>query len=43
MENKQIETIGDTSISIRVKNALKPLLGNNWIEGQIIFIDNKSS
>ncbi len=35
-----IEAIGDTSVSIQVKNALRPLLGNNWIEGQIIFIDN---
>jgi S-adenosylmethionine hydrolase len=37
---KKIETIGDANVSIRVKNPLKPLLGNNWIEGQIIFIDN---
>ena len=35
-----IEEVGDTSVSIQVKNPLKPLLGNNWIEGQIIFIDN---
>ena len=32
--------IGDSSVSIEVKNHLRPLLGNNWIEGQIIFIDN---
>ncbi len=32
--------IGNTNISINVKNPLRPLLGNNWIEGQIIFIDN---
>jgi len=37
---KSIEEIGDPSISIEVKNPLRPLLGNNWIEGQIIFIDN---
>lgn len=37
---KTIEEVGDTSISIHVKNALRPMLGNNWIEGQIIFIDN---
>jgi S-adenosylmethionine hydrolase len=37
---KTIEDIGDPSISIEVKNPLRPLLGNNWIEGQIIFIDN---
>ncbi|MEO6582983.1 MAG: SAM-dependent chlorinase/fluorinase [Ferruginibacter sp.] len=35
-----IEEVGDASISIHVKNPLRPLLGQNWIEGQIIFIDN---
>ena len=33
-------SIGDPGISIEVKNPLRALLGNNWIEGQIIFIDN---
>ena len=37
---KKMEEIGDPSISIEVKNPLRPMLGNNWIEGQIIFIDN---
>lgn len=37
---KKLENIGDASVSIHVKNPLKPLLGNNWIEGQIIFTDN---
>jgi S-adenosylmethionine hydrolase len=37
---KKIEQLGDTAVSIQVKNPLKPLLGNNWIEGQIIFVDN---
>jgi S-adenosylmethionine hydrolase len=37
---KTIDEIGDPSVSIEVKNPLRPLLGNNWIEGQIIFIDN---
>lgn len=37
---KKIEEIGDGSISIRVKNPLRAMLGNNWMEGQIIFIDN---
>lgn len=37
---KRLEEIGDNSVSIQVKNALLPMLGNNWIEGQIIFIDN---
>ena len=39
-EGKKLEDIGDVSVSIHVKNALRPMLGNNWIEGQIIFIDN---
>lgn len=37
---KKIEELGDPEVSIQVKNPLKPLLGNNWIEGQIIFVDN---
>ncbi len=32
--------VGYPDISIKVKNPLRPMLGNNWIEGQIIFIDN---
>jgi len=37
---KKLEEIGDPAVSIEVKNHLRPLLGNDWIEGQIIFIDN---
>jgi len=37
---KKTEDIGEAGVSIRVKNPLRPMLGNNWIEGQIIFIDN---
>ncbi|MBS1754799.1 MAG: SAM-dependent chlorinase/fluorinase [Ferruginibacter sp.] len=37
---KKIEELGDTSVSIRVKNPLRPLLGANYIEGQIIYVDN---
>ncbi|HMJ46843.1 MAG TPA: SAM-dependent chlorinase/fluorinase [Ferruginibacter sp.] len=40
LHGKDIETVGEASVSIKVKNPLRPLLGNNWIEGQIIFIDN---
>lgn len=40
LSGKKIEEIGDASVSIEVKNPLRPLLGNDWIEGQIIFIDN---
>jgi len=32
--------IGQSDVSYVEKNPLKPLLGENWIEGQIIFIDN---
>lgn len=37
---KTIEQVGDDSVSITVKNPIRPMLGNDWIEGQIIFIDN---
>lgn len=37
---KKIGEVGDDSVSIRVKNPLRPMLGQNWMEGQIIFIDN---
>ena len=37
---KTLEQLGDTSINIVEKNPLKPMLGPNWMEGQIIFIDN---
>jgi len=37
---KTIEETGDAGISIHVKNPLRPMLGNGFIEGQIIFIDN---
>jgi S-adenosyl-L-methionine hydrolase (adenosine-forming) len=37
---KRIEEIGDAGVSIHVKNPLRPMLGNDYIEGQIIFIDN---
>lgn len=40
LSGKSLEELGDASVSIHVKNPLRPLLGNNWIEGQIIFVDN---
>lgn len=40
LNGKALEEIGDESISIEVKNPLRPLLGPKYIEGQIIFIDN---
>jgi len=35
-----IQNIGVPDVSYTEKNHLRPLLDNNWIEGQIIFIDN---
>jgi S-adenosylmethionine hydrolase len=40
LSGKTLQKLGDPSVSIQVKNPLKPLLGNNYIEGQIIFIDH---
>ena len=40
LQGKALEDTGDASVAIKIKNPLKPLLGSNWIEGQIIFIDN---
>jgi S-adenosylmethionine hydrolase len=40
LDGKSFEEIGDTDVSIEVKNPLRPLLGPQFIEGQIIFIDN---
>jgi S-adenosyl-L-methionine hydrolase (adenosine-forming) len=39
VEGAKPESLGDTDISYIVKNELRPLLGDNYIEGQIIFID----
>ena len=35
-----LQDIGEADIAIIEKNHLRPLLGEDWIEGQIIFIDN---
>jgi len=40
LKGKTFEDIGDINVSIEVKNPLRPLLGDKFIEGQIIFIDN---
>jgi S-adenosyl-L-methionine hydrolase (adenosine-forming) len=34
------EDLGDMGIPIQVKNPLRPQLGKDWMEGQIIFIDH---
>ncbi|MBL7744363.1 MAG: SAM-dependent chlorinase/fluorinase [Chitinophagaceae bacterium] len=40
VHGESIKDIGTPDVSYREKNHLRPLLDNNWIEGQIIFIDN---
>jgi hypothetical protein len=40
LSGRKLKQIGDPGVSIQVKNPLRPMLGNNWIEGQIIFIDH---
>lgn len=39
-KGESIRDIGTPDINYTEKNHLRPLLDNNWIEGQIIFIDN---
>lgn len=39
-QGESIKDIGIPDVSYTEKNHLRPLLDNNWIEGQIIFIDN---
>jgi len=40
VNGKSLLQIGQPDIVFAEKNHLRPLLGDNWIEGQIIFIDN---
>ena len=40
VKGESIKNIGISDISFIEKNPLRPLLGETWIEGQIIFIDN---
>ncbi|MCW3118685.1 MAG: hypothetical protein JWM28_2767 [Chitinophagaceae bacterium] len=40
VNGESIKNIGIPDVSYIEKNALRPLLGQTWIEGQIIFIDN---
>jgi S-adenosylmethionine hydrolase len=39
-EGRKLKEIGEPGIAIQIKNPLRPLLGTNHIEGQIILIDN---
>jgi S-adenosylmethionine hydrolase len=40
INGKNIHDIGTNGLSIVEKLMLKPMVGNDWIEGQILFIDN---
>lgn len=40
LNGTSLQHIGIPDVSFTEKNHLRPLLGENWIEGQIIFIDN---
>ncbi|HTQ28221.1 MAG TPA: SAM hydroxide adenosyltransferase, partial [Puia sp.] len=40
LKGRPLEDIGTPDISYLGKNPLKPMLGDQWMEGQIIFIDN---
>jgi len=40
VNGESIKDIGVPDVEYLEKNHLRPLLDNNWIEGQIIFIDN---
>ena len=40
LQGESLASIGTPDPSYVEKNPLRPLLGENWIEGQILFIDN---
>ena len=40
VQGKTIEQVGYVGAEIVVTNPLRPILGANWMDGQIIFIDN---
>lgn len=40
VRGEPMQTIGIPDFPIAEKNPVRPLLGENWIEGQILFIDN---
>ncbi|HLY72053.1 MAG TPA: SAM-dependent chlorinase/fluorinase [Puia sp.] len=39
-DGKDLRKIGAADFSFKQKNNLRAMLGDNWIEGQILFIDN---
>lgn len=40
LAGKKLEQLGDVNVDYKIKNALRPTLGADWIEGQILLIDN---
>jgi S-adenosylmethionine hydrolase len=40
INGKTMKSIGTQGLSIVEKSMLRPMIGNDWIEGQILFIDN---
>lgn len=40
VQGQPVQMIGKEDINYTEKNHLRPVLDNNWMEGQIIFIDN---
>lgn len=40
VNGESIRNIGEPDVQYRQKNHLRPMLNKDWIEGQIIFIDN---
>lgn len=40
LQGKKLEAVGNPEIEIQIKNPFRPKLGPDWMEGQIIFIDN---
>lgn len=40
LSGQPMEKIGSEDVIFREMNPLRPLLGSNWIEGQIIFVDH---
>lgn len=40
VNGKTIDSIGTNAFNIVEKIMLKPMIGNDWIEGQILFVDN---
>ncbi len=40
LAGKKLEQLGDVNVDYKIKNALRPMLSTDWIEGQVLLIDN---